>query len=748
MKLIKVKLHTKRTVLSNISRLFDPLGLASAVTIKARIALQEIWRMKKFSWDDPLPEDMQWSWNKLFSEIEELNTVQFPRCLQPKSSFGLPELHVFADASNLAYGAAAYLVWSGVNGKEVRLVSAKARVAPLRQTTIPRLELMAALIASRLAKTIYDEFKIKPSKVILWSDSMIVLAWLRSESTLLKPFVGLRVAEIQVTWDASTWRHVPTKLNPADDLRRGITVSEVNKRWMNGPRFLRQNQEKWPMEDQPTPPEIPEFKITKPIYVLQPITKPILDPSRFSNWRRLCRVTAYCLRFVKIMKKPSERTGSPLLPEEIDSVERYWIMTAQTQLGDWKERYRALAPFEKNKVIHVGGRLKHSPLSYDNNHPVSLPTEHVISKQVIKEAHNHVCHAGRERTFCETGQKYWIPRGRNLVKEIVRKCVTCRKLRQYPYTTLMADLPPERLKVFSPPFTVTGVDLFGPFFLKYGRNKKKKSWGALFTCATVRSIHLEIVEDLTSEAFFHALRRFAAHHGWPSMIISDNGTSFLGCESELRKLLQESKKEIEEFATVHKVRWKFNTPLSPHQGGFFESMIKQAKKVLKVMVGGQVLTWNEMATVFVEVQCIVNSRPLGYPSNDAHDLQPLTPNHFILGRATTDIPQGSFRETRNCRKRFEFVQALAQQFWNRFQREYLQSLMRRARWRSKERQFKVGDIVLMMDSNLARGKWNLARVVEVYPGRDGVIRNVKLRTKSGEYKRSVQKCCPILEEDS
>jgi transposase InsO family protein len=149
----------------------------------------------------------------------------------------------------------------------------------------------------------------------------------------------------------------------------------------------------------------------------------------------------------------------------------------------------------------------------------------------------------------------------------------------------MADLPPDRLKLFSPPFTATGVDLFGPFHLKHGRNKIIKSWGAVFTCATVRAIHLEIVQDLSTEAFLHALRRFAARHGWPTTNISDNGTSFIGAESELIKLMKEGRKEIEDFAVTHKIKWRFNTPLSPHQGGMFESMVKQTKTALKVIVG-------------------------------------------------------------------------------------------------------------------------------------------------------------------
>ena len=400
--------YTKRVILSNISRIFDPLGLASVVTIKARIALQEIWKMKKFEWDDLLPKEMQLTWRKLFTEIEDLKTVQFPRCLQPPSAFGSPELHVFADASILAYGAAAYLVWSSSSGREVRLVSAKARVAPLRQTTIPRLELMAALLATRLAKTIYDEFKIKPSKVTLWSDSMIVLAWLRSESTLLKVFVGVRVAEIQASWEPTVWRYVPTNLNPADDLSRGISVLEMNGRWMNGPSFLRKNSDEWPTEVEKASPEIPEMKVNKSLFALvQPAVKGfIIDASRFSSWQKLCRVTAYCLRFISNAR--SLRVRGPLLPEEIELAESYWIKSAQSKLEDWKDRYRDLAPYEKDGIIRVGGRLTQSPLSYDENHPMLLPADHVISKLVVKDFHNRVSHAGRERTLCEVRRRFWM----------------------------------------------------------------------------------------------------------------------------------------------------------------------------------------------------------------------------------------------------------------------------------------------------------------------------------------------------
>ena len=123
-------------------------------------------------------------------------------------------------------------------------------------------------------------------------------------------------------------------------------------------------------------------------------------------------------------------------------------------------------------------------------------------------------------------------------------------------------------------------------------------------------------------------------------MISDNGKSFVGTEKELKKLVQEGRNRIEEFSVLHRIRWIFSTPLSPHQSGIYESLIKQTKRALKAIVGSQSLSWNEMSTIFAEVECLINSRPLGYPSNDPNDPQPLTPNHIILGRASATVPQG------------------------------------------------------------------------------------------------------------
>jgi len=247
-------------------------------------------------------------------------------------------LHVFTDASINAYGAVAYLLWPTPDVPEVRLISAKARVAPLRQNTIPRLELMAALMVSRHAKIIYEEFKEKPESVELWSDSKVVLHWLRLDSSLMKAFAGVRVTEIQSTWNKEHWRYIPTDLNPADDLSRGLPTEELNGRWMKGPAFLRKPREEWPAEKLDTPmandPEMKNAK-HKPVGAIVQ-NQDILKPSTFSSWQRLLRITAYCMHFLSNAKNKArnqvasnEVRKGPLVPEEMDQAERYWIMLAQ-----------------------------------------------------------------------------------------------------------------------------------------------------------------------------------------------------------------------------------------------------------------------------------------------------------------------------------------------------------------------------------------------------------------------------------
>ena len=169
--------------------------------------------------------------------------------------------------------------------------------------------------------------------------------------------------------------------------------------------------------------------------------------------------------------------------------------------------------------------------------------------------------------------------------------------------------------------------------------------------------------------------------------------------------------------------------------------------MLRISTGEQILSWNEMATVFAEVKSILNSSPLTYMSDDPNYRRPLTPNHLVLGRASADMPHGPYEDTKNDHKRFQYVRTIANNFWRRFIDEYVPKMIAigRSKWQKRNREIKKNDLVLIVESNVPRGKWNLGRVTEVLPGKDGVVKNVLLKTKSGELKRSVQKCCLLLE---
>ena len=230
---------SKRTILSQVARIYDPIGFASAFLIRAKIGLQELWE-KGVGWDEKLPSETQEKWTNLFQEMKSLNGTSFERCLTPPYAVGRPVLCVFSDASEDAFGSCAYARWQLSSGEyDLRFIAAKSRVAPLKRLTIPRLELQGAVLASRLCKTIVDESRFQFEKVILFLDSKIVLAWIRSEARRFKPFVSVRVGEIQTNTDPSQWKHIPGEMNVADDVSRGIPVRNLVERWQHGPKFLR-----------------------------------------------------------------------------------------------------------------------------------------------------------------------------------------------------------------------------------------------------------------------------------------------------------------------------------------------------------------------------------------------------------------------------------------------------------------------------------------------------------------------------
>ncbi|XP_077997425.1 uncharacterized protein LOC144450653 [Glandiceps talaboti] len=307
----------------------------------------------------------------------------------------------------------------------------------------------------------------------------------------------------------------------------------------------------------------------------------------------------------------------------------------------------------------------------------------------------------------------------------------------------MAVLPVDRVTPQYAPFTCTGVDCFGPFLVKRGRSQEKR-YGCLFTCLTMRAIHLEKLQSMDGDSFINALIRFIARRGKPKKIRSDNGSNFVGGNRELRESIQrwnDSQKTRQELL-IRQIEWEFNPPTASHMGGAWERQIRTVRSVLMSILRNQVLDDERLDIIFAEVENVVNSRPLTPVSDDNKDSHALTPNDLLRpGEGNLSSP-GIFGSKDAYGRRWRHVQFVVNEFWRRWVKEYLPTLINRAKWITKKRNIRVGDIVILLDESQHRMYWPLARVQKVFQAKDGAVRSVEVKTAYAERVcRPVTKIC-------
>ncbi|GFX68886.1 integrase catalytic domain-containing protein [Trichonephila clavipes] len=420
--LIKVKVcldssYTKRDVLSTIAKIFDPVGLMAPVISKAKIFLQRLWR-SKLEWNDLLPAEEYREWQQFLVSLENINNIEIPR----RILVAFPEvieIHGFADASERCYGAAVYCKSKNLKSETlVRLITSKSRVAPIKSLTIPRLELCAAVLLAKLVKRVVAALQLETAEVYLWSDSMIVLAWLRKEPMDLKTFVQNRVAKIQELYPNQLWRHVPSDQNPADLVSRGVDPEKLLQQnlWFNGPTFL--SGDDYPNRTINCREKLDEYN--------SELKTVLMNKLKTFN------------RFVENLKGINKVAG-PLTTKEFQKAETYLVKKVQEQ-----------------------------EFSSDINH--------------------------------------------------------------------------------------------------------------------LKTVHIELVSDLTSQAFIAALKRFMARRGKCAKLFSDNGKNFVGASNEIKKLLEIVRKPDEKLANylaAEGIEWKFIPARSPNFGGLWEAAIKSCKYHLK-----------------------------------------------------------------------------------------------------------------------------------------------------------------------
>ena len=730
---------TKRDVLAATATLFDPEGLLSPVTISAKLLIQQLWK-KKLKWDIPLPPDVAALWSDLAKDLEEATKIRYRRGFF-KSGAQPKIVHIFVDASKRAYGACVFLC----DGKESTLVLAKARVAPLKELTLPQLELMAAFVGILLALLIFKVFEELGIQLVfhLWSDSQITLYWL--ESTKKKPpFVQARVDKIGAFTRqlGAVWHYCPTADNPADLLTRGLRFKDFvkNALWWNGPSWIN-DVSLWPVWTPTSALTIALLSVEEDIgernekvaAKVEGGIDVIMSIERFATLNRLLRVTALVLRFVDNCRaKPTTKKSGPLTAEELVQAEFRWIVAMQRSSYPEELAYfeskrpgkrpaivRQLDVIQRDGILRVGGRMERSDLSPAARNPILLPQAGRFTQLVVEDVHRRNHHSGPAATLAALRQAHWIPSGRQRIRTILRKCIPCNKVISRAYRAPdHAPLPSERV-VQSRAFSGIGIDLTGAVHVIGESGAIEKVYIVLFICTASRAVHLEVAEDLSAISFLEALTRFCNRRSSPEIIITDNATNFESSARHLKRLFEDP--TVAEFCATKGIRWKFIVKRAPWHGGFYERLIGSVKTSIRKVIGKQKITAKELRTLVTDVEAFLNDRPLTYVSPDLSDGEPLTPSHLLMGHRIIRLPIASIPDDFDpADPTYGMLQdelakwavrraLLLDQMWRRWTHEYLTALreFHQATVGQHHETIRTGDIVLVHDE-LPRFRWKMA----------------------------------------
>lgn len=751
--------NTKRQLLSEISKIFDPIGWLSPLTVRAKLLFQKTWS-ENLSWDDIVPEHIQKEWKQLRNDLQNVSSFDIPRYLgNTQQAF---QLHGYSDASEKAYACAIYLVASDHKGESTsRLVVAKTKLAPLKQkVSLPRLELCGALLLAQLMKTVKASLKSTAYDVYAWTDSTVVLGWLHGDIKRWKQFVANRVQQICDVIPASKWNHVRSEDNPADCATRGSTTVKLQNYplWWEGPEWLQHfdpSNLKNKTYEQPT---LEAKKVSVHATLHQPSSNIINEIiNKTSSITRATKIVAWITRFTAALRNKATEHDTYLSASEINKANQLIMKHVQanefeSDLENIKRKGHVrsnsslanLHPFlDENGILRVGGRLAHSNISSSAKHPIILSNHSRLTDLLIHQAHITTLHGGPRLTLSYLRENYWIISGMRTIKRQLRQCVKCRRFSPESHQQIMADLPQARVTP-SRPYTHTGTDFSGYVELKASKGrgmKTYKGYVAVFVCLATKAVHLELVTDLSTPAFLAAFRRFCARRGTPRRMYSDNGTNFIGAKRALDSEYQEIIKTINQdlFSKISdmNIEWSFNAPGWPSAGGLWEAAVKSFKRHLKRVLGEQKLTYEEFTTLLQQIEACLNSRPLFALTENPEDTY-LTPGHFLIGESLLSRPQTE-PENVNLPARWQLVQSMNKHFWKLWSSDYLQQLQVRSKWRVPTENLRLDDIVLIKDDNLPPGKWALGRVQELHPGKDGYVRVVSVKTAGNILKRPVTK---------
>ncbi|XP_038106683.1 uncharacterized protein LOC119766295 [Culex quinquefasciatus] len=623
--------NTKRQLLSDASRLFDPFGWLAPVIVKIKIIFQLLW-LYDLLWDDPLPPLPEADWNTIKQTLHLLEQIRVPRRIPAFN--GKLQLLGFSDASESAYSAVVYGRSADRNGKiHIVLICAKTKVAPIQQICVPKLELNGSWLLAALMKRVSLALCHLELQHFAFTDSAIVLEWLSAHPRKWKTFVANRTSAILDFLPRSMWHHVSSKDNPADCASRGSRRSSCSTIRCGGTPLLGSQRAVVLGTLRSTSTEGTTPRRTTNSHILSgdwlprsnfTLERYLLD--RFSSLRRCTRTLATIRRFLFNLARPKvERLTGPLTPAELKVAGLQLVRLAQheafakeiaclrksTEVSN-KSKLRPLFPFiDRDGTLRVGGRLQNADIPYDMRHPPILPQQHRLTTLVIQDLHLDNLHAGPTLVISTLNQRFWVMGCQTVVRQQLQKCVRCCRMKARTAQQLMGSLPAVRTTP-ARAFVHVGVDYAGPILVKSGNPRKPhvtKGYIAVF-------------------AFFGALKRFIARRGLCTEIWSDNGTNFVGADRQMQEFFEtdEFKQQAAHFAANIGIKWTFIPPSAPHMGGLWEAAVKSAKTHLRKVLGNESATYEELYTILTQIEACLNSRPLCALSNSPDSCEALTPD--------------------------------------------------------------------------------------------------------------------------
>ena len=753
---------TKRSILSNISKIFDPLGYFLPITARGKTLIQKLWN-EKYEWDDEISQEIKLEWKNLYDDLVKLFELKFERnCVNENED---NTLVVFCDASQKLYGFAIYNVSDG-NSK---LMFSKSKVAPIQKRTLPNLELMSVYLALKVLPVVLNSYSdIKFSSIYVCSDSQIVLSWILSKVIKIKNvFTQNRIKDIQlfknnVERDFKiniNFKYVVSEDNPADLVTRGLSFEDFHsqiKFWNEGPSWLSEIQIAWPNSNLGSLSETNKNIINEVSCNLvqnEDHKIPVLfDIRKFSNLSKLFGVTKVIYSFMKFAN-PMEKSKIywfKFMQAESFAVELEYLRSIKDQktLKTIPPLVRDLDLFLDEKgILRSRGRIgKTTYYDFDIINPILLAKNHYLTRLIVEFYHLKVKHLGLQTTLNEVRLAgYWIPRMRQSIKNVINECLVCRKINSLAFKyPKINNLPKHRVNLVKP-FNHTGIDYTGHLFVKDSKtdsNEKQKFYILIFTCLNIRAIHIELVSDMTVKQFVLAFQRFINLYGIPSTIYSDNARTFSAGMKYLEEFLVSQ--EFSNKFSLYNIRHIRIPVYAAWVGATWERMIKTVKFCLYKTVGRTLISYFELLTIISDIQSAINSRPLTYRCSD-DNLDIITPNYFLKFNSNPSVMISNHDELNLWDEKpisqNDIVESLIikqetfEEFREKWYNQYLLNLREtfseiyEENW---ENRVKVNDIVLVKLPNRPRPYWVLGRILKLIYGHDNKIRTVQLKRGDGQ----------------